>query len=110
MSPSPAQSLRVLPSRFTVEHLAEARVPPGDSWVALVRAPEGLTVVRATDVADQRELWAGFYGGDTAHDLDVPGMLAALIGPLATAGVPVFVASSSTPTSSSYRMPGAPTP
>jgi hypothetical protein len=93
MSPSPAQRLRVLPSRFTVEHLAETRVPPDDSWVALVRAPEGLTVVRATDASDQRELWAGFYGGDTAHDLDVPGMLAALTGPLAAAGVSVFVAS-----------------
>jgi hypothetical protein len=93
MSSSSAQSLRVLPSRFILEHLAEARVPSDDSWVALVRAPEGLTVVRATDASDQPELWAGFYGGDTAHGLDVPGMLAALIGPLAAADVPVFVAS-----------------
>jgi uncharacterized protein len=93
MSPSTAQRLRVLPSRFVLDHLPEARLPADDSWVALVRAPEGLTVVRATDASDGRELWVGLYGGDTAHGLDVPGMLAALVGPLATAGVPVFVAS-----------------
>jgi hypothetical protein len=93
MSPSPAQSLRVLTSRFTLEHLAETRIPSDDSWVALVRAPEGLTVVREADASDQSGLWVGLYGGDTAHGLDVPGMLAALVGPLAAAGVPVFVAS-----------------
>ena len=31
--------------------------------------------------------------GDTAHGLDLPGMLAALLEPLAAAAVPVFVAS-----------------
>ncbi|GAB2804452.1 ACT domain-containing protein [Actinoallomurus bryophytorum] len=68
-------------------------MPSDDSWVALVRAPEGLTVVRATDASDPPGLWAGLYGGETAHGLDIPGMLAALIGPLAGADVPVFVAS-----------------
>jgi hypothetical protein len=33
------------------------------------------------------------YGGDTAHGLDAPGMLAALLTPLAAGQVPVFVAS-----------------
>jgi hypothetical protein len=38
------------------------------------------------------ERWVGFYG-DAGHGLDLPGMLAAVVGPLADAGVPVFVAS-----------------
>ncbi|MFJ3726495.1 ACT domain-containing protein [Streptomyces sp. NPDC090045] len=39
------------------------------------------------------EIWAALYSGDTAHGLDVPGMLAMLLSPLAEGGVPVFVAS-----------------
>lgn len=60
----------------------------------MVRAPEGLTVIR--EVGSQEpghvERWTGYYGDD-AHDLDVPGMLAAVIGPLALDGIPVFVTS-----------------
>lgn len=41
--------------------------------------------------ADSR--WSAFYSGQAAHDLDVPGMLAALVNPLAQAAVPVFVTS-----------------
>jgi len=62
--------------------------------LALVRAPEGLTVVRPArpeDPADGR--WVAFYSDEGAHGLDVPGMLAALVSPLARAAVPVFVAS-----------------
>ncbi|WP_030231657.1 ACT domain-containing protein [Streptomyces sp. NRRL S-350] len=91
-----AQRLRLLPGRFAVEHLAgdAARVPGGD-WLAVVRAPEGLTVVRPLGPGEETapEQWAALYGGDTAHAVDVPGMLAALLVPLAAVGIPVFVAS-----------------
>ena len=57
--------------------------------------PGGLTVVRPARPEDDEgtERWSAFYGGDTAHGLDAPGMLAALLTPLAADGVPVFVAS-----------------
>ena len=90
-----AQQLRVLPGDFVVEHLAgDVQVPDGE-WLALVRAPEGLTVVRPARPEDDEgtERWSAFYGGDTAHGLDAPGMLAALLTPLAADRVPVFVAS-----------------
>jgi hypothetical protein len=65
-----------------------------DGWIAMVRAPEGLTVVREIGENDSQnvEQWAGFYGND-AHHLDTPGMLAAVIGPLALEGIAVFVTS-----------------
>ncbi|WP_235032412.1 ACT domain-containing protein [Actinacidiphila yanglinensis] len=76
-----------------VEHLPGARSAPDDRWFALIRAPEGLTVIREhTAEGTGDELWTGFYG-DSAHALDLPGMLVALVGPLAAAAVPVFVAS-----------------
>ncbi|MEY9925431.1 hypothetical protein ABH926_000051 [Catenulispora sp. GP43] len=91
-----AQRLRLVPGRFAVEHLPAAVAPP-NGWIAQVRAPEGLTVVR--EVVEHQSgdgaagLWRALYGGDTAHGLDLPGMLAALLEPLAGAAVPVFVAS-----------------
>jgi uncharacterized protein len=89
-----AQRLRLVPGRFAVEHLPAAVAPP-NGWIAQVRAPEGLTVVR--EVVEHGDgaagLWRALYGGDTAHGLDLPGMLAALLEPLAGAAVPVFVAS-----------------
>ncbi|MGR6914179.1 ACT domain-containing protein [[Actinomadura] parvosata] len=89
----PPQHLRIMTPVFTIEHLPDAEQPPGNEWVVLVRAPEGLTVVRAARPSDPGERWIGFYGGATAHDLDVPGMLAAIVKPLADAAIPVFVAS-----------------
>lgn len=80
-----------MPGPFTVEHLAGARNPPDDAWLAVVRAPGGLTVIRTGGAGG--EPWVALYGGETAHGVDVPGMLAALVAPLAGAGVPVFVAS-----------------
>ncbi|TYB58927.1 ACT domain-containing protein [Nonomuraea sp. PA05] len=88
----PRQHLHIVSPEFTVERLPPAR-PPGDDWIVQVRAPEGLTVVRAARPHDTGERWIGFYGGATAHDLDVPGMLAAIVKPLADAAIPVFVAS-----------------
>jgi len=90
---STAQRLHVVPSQFMVEHLPNATFPEDDEWIALVRAPEGLTVVREAPPYAEVERWVGLYGGETAHGLDTPGMLAALIGPLAEAGISVFVAS-----------------
>ncbi|MFI6866326.1 ACT domain-containing protein [Nocardia sp. NPDC050406] len=87
-----SQRLRVVPSQFVVEHLPNSTFPEDDEWIALVRAPEGLTAVREAPSWAEGEVWKGFYG-DGAHGLDTPGMLAALVGPLADAGVPVFVAS-----------------
>ena len=93
MTRPPVQRLRILPAEFVIEHLPGVREPLGDSWLCLVRAPEGLTVVRPSEGGDPAEaLWAGIYG-DVAHALDLPGMLAALTGPLADAAIPVFAAS-----------------
>ena len=90
-----SQYLRIQHGEYVVELLPEGTVlPSGADWVALTRAPEGLTVVRPArpdDPADSR--WIAFYSGQATHDLDVPGMLAALVNPLAEAAVPVFVAS-----------------
>jgi hypothetical protein len=106
------QRLRVLPKLYRVDFVEEGRLPADDAWIAVVRAPEGVTVVRevssepmsrpvsgseagAAEVghAGGDERWVALYGGDTAHGLDLPGMLAALVGPLGQAGIPVFVAS-----------------
>ncbi|MCP2311668.1 ACT domain-containing protein [Kitasatospora paracochleata] len=95
MSYPVAQQLRVLPGDLVVEHLAGEPRPPAGEWLALVRAPEGLTVVRPARPEDgaDRERWSALYSGDTAHALDLPGMLAAVLTPLAAGGIPVFVAS-----------------
>ncbi|MDR8411557.1 ACT domain-containing protein [Nonomuraea sp. 3-1Str] len=93
MSSPTAQRLSVVPSAFAVEHLPHATFPEDDEWIALVRAPEGLTVVREAWPSGSGERWIGLYGAASAHDLDVPGMLAAVVGPLAGAEIPVFVAS-----------------
>ena len=57
-----------------------------------VDAPDGRTVVRRAG-EDDRERWRALYGDQTSHALDAPGMLAALVAPLAEIGCPVFVAS-----------------
>ncbi|WP_067135006.1 ACT domain-containing protein [Microtetraspora malaysiensis] len=88
-----AQRLGVVPSVFAVEHLSHATFPEDDEWIALVRAPEGLTVVREIWPTASGDRWIGLYGGASPHSLDVPGMLAAIVGPLAEAAIPVFVAS-----------------
>jgi hypothetical protein len=87
------QNLRFLPGRYMVDTRADVDGVPDDvDWLALVRAPEGLTVIRR--VGDQAgDAWTALYSGDTAHALDVPGMLVALLEPLRQAAVPVFVAS-----------------
>jgi uncharacterized protein len=91
-----SQHLRLQAGEYVIEHLPHGTVlPPSADWTALVRAPEGLTVVRrvaGTDAASEGR-WVAFYSGQTAHALDLPGMLAALVSPLAQASIPVFVTS-----------------
>ncbi|MFJ5265684.1 ACT domain-containing protein [Streptomyces sp. NPDC088387] len=99
MTTAAPQHLRVLPGRYVIEHTADEHRALSTPWLCLTRAPEGLTVVRETTTPkpptdpDGTEYWAALYSGDTAHGLDVVGMLASLLTPLAAAGVPVFVAS-----------------
>ncbi|RFU37434.1 ACT domain-containing protein [Actinomadura logoneensis] len=88
-----AQILGIVPNQFVLEHLPNSVFPEDDEWVALVRAPEGLTVLREAPPHVEADRWVGFYGGATAHSLDTPGMLAAIVAPLAEARVSVFVAS-----------------
>lgn len=88
----PVQPLRLLPGVLVVEQGADA-ASVGDDWIALVRAPDGLTVVRRGRPEEApAEPWRAFHG-EAAHGLDLPGMLLAVIRPLSEAGVPVFVAS-----------------
>ncbi len=94
MNSPTTQHLRIVSPVFAVEQQPHA-ASPGDDWVVLVRGPEGLTVVRAVRPLESGERWIGFYSGATAHGLDVPGMLAAIVTPLAEAAIPVFVASTS---------------
>jgi hypothetical protein len=81
-----------VPSQFTVGHVPDATFPEDDEWIALVRAPEGLTVVREAWGQDAGRRWVGFYG-DHPHGLELPGMLTAVALPLSAAEIPVFVAS-----------------
>lgn len=91
MPAAPIQVLRVLPGALVVERGTDD-APPSD-WVALVRAPDGDTVVRPVrDGEAPAEPWRALHG-ESAHGLDLPGMLLAVIRPLSEAGVPVFVAS-----------------
>ena len=83
----PPQRLRVLPGTFEIRHEPDADEAVG--WLCLVRDADGVTVVRQ---AVDGEPWVALRS-QVAHGLDVPGMLAALLVPLASAGVPVFVAS-----------------
>jgi hypothetical protein len=87
------QRLTVVPTPFLVEHLPQATLPEDDEWIALVRAPEGLTVIREAPHYVANDRWFGFYGYETAHRLPKPGLLATLVGPLAEADIPVFAAS-----------------
>ncbi|MFI5953439.1 ACT domain-containing protein [Cryptosporangium sp. NPDC051539] len=84
------QSLELRPETFVVERHDNEQIVAGGDWVALVRAPEGLTVIRT--VSDTPDGWRAF-AGRTAHEIDVPGMLLSIVAPLSGADLPVFVAS-----------------
>ena len=86
----------MLPERFVVERGDPAAVA-SDRGIVVVRAPEGVTIVRPVrgdrDGEPPADWWVALYGDETGHGLDVPGMLVGLLTPLAAAGIPVFVAS-----------------
>lgn len=48
--------------------------------------------MRREDATD--EAWVALWNGDEAHPPDATGMVAAIVGPLAAGGVPVWVAAS----------------
>ena len=89
-----AQRIRELEGRYVLELSDVSSAPPAaEDWLALVRAPDGLTVVRRARAGGGEQRWVALFSGDSAHGADVPGMLAALLVPLAAAAIPVFVAS-----------------
>ncbi|MGW0546192.1 GNAT family N-acetyltransferase [Streptomyces altiplanensis] len=94
---TPASSprrLRVLEASLVLEHHPGEREPDDRDWLALIRAPEGLTVIRAADTsAPPGDRWIALYDADPDHSLDEPGLLSAVLAPLARARVPVFTAS-----------------
>ena len=77
------------------EEEPQISVPMVDIMVSApgVRAPDGVTVVRRVRHDEEpAEPWRAFHG-EAGHDLDLPGMLLAVVRPLGEAGVPVFVCS-----------------
>ncbi|MFC4115190.1 GNAT family N-acetyltransferase [Nonomuraea zeae] len=90
----PTLRLTILPTLFSLDHLPDRRHPQDDSWHALVRTPDGLTVIgEASGQTAAADRWIGIYDADAGHGLDVPGLLASVVQPLADSAVPVFVAS-----------------
>jgi hypothetical protein len=89
----PAQTLTLLRPSFGIEHhlAAAPQIPTGDWW-AMSRTPQGTTVLAELTDDSSAEPWRAFYN-HAAHDLDQPGMLAAIVQPLADAGLSVFAAS-----------------
>lgn len=91
--PPGARRLRLLDGPLVLERHDGAEIP-ADGWVALVRAPEGITAIRTASAAvPSGERWVALYDADPDHGLDEPGLLVAVLTPLARAAVPVFVAS-----------------
>lgn len=65
---------------------------PGADILAMVFGPDGCTVMRRDDTGE--EAWSALWNGDAAHEVEATGMLSAIVTPLATGGLPVWVASS----------------
>jgi len=86
-----ALTLGTVPSSFLIDHLPGATLPEDDDWIALVRAPEGLTVVRDAPPWSEAERWTGLYA--TGSGLGSAGRLSSVVSPLAEADVPVLVVS-----------------
>ena len=86
------QTLRVLDGRFSIEHVPDDAAPlPEQEWLALVHGPDGRTVIRRDDAADDG--WVALWSGDEPHDPQATGMLSAIVTPLADGGIPVMAAS-----------------
>ncbi|SDH74653.1 ACT domain-containing protein [Agrococcus jejuensis] len=90
------QVVEVLPGELVVEHDADpAAHVDAEGVVAIVRAPDGTTSIRAAVDADV-ERWVALWTGGTAHGLDAPGMTASIAAPLSAAGLAVFVVGTAT--------------
>ena len=86
------QNLRVLDGRFSIEHVPDDAAPLSEQeWLALVHGPDGRTVIRRDDAADDG--WVALWSGDEPHDPQATGMLSAIVTPLADGGIPVMAAS-----------------
>jgi len=86
------QTLRVLEGRYVLERaIPDADARDGEV-LAVVRGPDGGACMRRQDAAD--DAWVALWNGDEAHPPDAPGMLAAIVAPLAAGNVPVWVAAS----------------
>lgn len=88
------QVVAVLPGELVIEHDADPRAAVADA-VAVMRAPDGVTTIRAAVDADV-ERWVALWTGGTAHGLDAPGMTASIAAPLSAAGLAVFVVGTAT--------------
>jgi len=87
------QTLRVLEGRYVLERAVPGVEVARDGEVlAVVRGPDGGACMRRQDAAD--DAWVALWNGDAAHPPDAPGMLAAIVAPLAAGNVPVWVAAS----------------
>ena len=87
------QTLRVLEGRYVLERAVPGVEVARDGEVlAVVRGPDGGACMRRQDAAD--DAWVALWNGDAAHPPDAPGMLAAIVAPLAASNVPVWVAAS----------------
>ncbi len=92
MSVDRPQKLRVLEGRFILERATDAlEVVAEAELLALVFGPDGRTMVRRDDTADNA--WAALWNGDEPHDPQATGMLSAIVAPLAAGELPVWVAS-----------------
>jgi hypothetical protein len=87
------QTLRVLEGRYVLQRAGSDPAVAGDGDVlAVVRGPDGGACMRRQDTDD--DAWVALWNGDAAHLPDAPGMLAAIVAPLAAGQVPVWVAAS----------------
>jgi hypothetical protein len=91
MSAADHQTLRTLDGRYVLERLT-ADAPDADV-LATVHGPDGGARMRRDDAAPS-DAWVALWNGDAAHPPEATGMLAAIVGPLAAGGVPVWTAAS----------------
>lgn len=90
-----SQDLVLLPGRFVVERRSTEAEPPDGSWLSVVRAPDGTTVIRPAG-PDEADPWAALFSGGSAHAPEATGMLSSLLGPLARAEIPILACSTYT--------------
>lgn len=87
------QTLRVLEGRYVLERAgSDVELASFGEVLAVVRGPDGGACMRRQDAA--HDAWVALWNGDEAHPPDATGMLAAIVAPLATGNVPVWVAAS----------------